>query len=148
MAIRLYWLWRKGWDYAQVKKFGSQDSPKQAMMFRRTSSNGLWRPAPLYGGVEVVIMIAVATEEMHGSDRVPDLNDYDASLAWIRHLSSRAKWRSCASACRSVVGKQLDTADIVREACSRQNQTDYAKSNGALRKKSERTVHSSSSPKH
>jgi hypothetical protein len=27
-------------------------------------------------------MIAVATEEMHGSDRVPDLNDYDASLGW------------------------------------------------------------------
>ena len=39
MAIRLYWLWRKGWDYAQVKKFGSPDSPKQAMMFSRTSSN-------------------------------------------------------------------------------------------------------------
>ena len=66
---------------------------------------------------EVVIMIAVAPEQMHGSDRVPDLNDYDASLAWTRHFSSRAKWRSCASACRSVVGKQLDTTDIVRDAC-------------------------------
>ena len=23
LAIRLYWMWRKGWDYEQVKKFGS-----------------------------------------------------------------------------------------------------------------------------
>ena len=24
LAVRLYWMWRKGWDYEQVKKFGSQ----------------------------------------------------------------------------------------------------------------------------
>ena len=24
LAIGLYWMWRKGWDYEQVKKFGSQ----------------------------------------------------------------------------------------------------------------------------
>jgi transposase len=23
LAVRLYWMWRKGWDYAQWKKFGS-----------------------------------------------------------------------------------------------------------------------------
>jgi transposase len=23
LAIQLYWMWRKGWDYQQVKKFGS-----------------------------------------------------------------------------------------------------------------------------
>ena len=23
LAIRLYWMWRKGWDYAQVKELGS-----------------------------------------------------------------------------------------------------------------------------
>ena len=23
LAIQLYWMWRKGWDYEQVKKFGS-----------------------------------------------------------------------------------------------------------------------------
>ena len=23
LAIRLYWMWRKGWDYEQVEKFGS-----------------------------------------------------------------------------------------------------------------------------
>jgi transposase len=24
LAVRLYWMWRKGWDYEQWKKFGSQ----------------------------------------------------------------------------------------------------------------------------
>ncbi len=23
LAVRLYWMWRKGWDYTQLKKFGS-----------------------------------------------------------------------------------------------------------------------------
>jgi len=31
---------------------------------------------------ELVIMIAVSTEEMHGSDRVPDLRRLQASLGW------------------------------------------------------------------
>jgi len=24
LAVRLYWMWRKGWDYEQWNKFGSQ----------------------------------------------------------------------------------------------------------------------------
>ena len=31
---------------------------------------------------ELVIMIAVAIEEMHGSDRVPACEDYKASRGW------------------------------------------------------------------
>ena len=23
LAVRLYWMWRKGWDYGQLRKFGS-----------------------------------------------------------------------------------------------------------------------------
>jgi transposase len=23
LAVRMYWMWRKGWDYEQLKKFGS-----------------------------------------------------------------------------------------------------------------------------
>jgi transposase len=23
LAVRLYWMWRKEWDYEQLKKFGS-----------------------------------------------------------------------------------------------------------------------------
>ena len=23
LAVRLYWMWRKGWDYEQMRKFGS-----------------------------------------------------------------------------------------------------------------------------
>ena len=32
---------------------------------------------------ELVIMIAVATEEMHGSDRVLTSEDYKASRGWL-----------------------------------------------------------------
>jgi hypothetical protein len=40
LAIGLYWMWRKGWDYEQVKKFGSHGaSSNQAMVFSRTSRN-------------------------------------------------------------------------------------------------------------
>jgi len=24
LAVRLYWMWRKGWDYEQLSKFGSK----------------------------------------------------------------------------------------------------------------------------
>src|SRR5215472_10876349 len=40
---------------------------------------------------EVVIMIAVVTEEMHGSDRDPDLKRLRASLGWYGTYSTRAK---------------------------------------------------------
>jgi len=23
LAVRMYWMWRKGWNYEQMKKFGS-----------------------------------------------------------------------------------------------------------------------------
>jgi len=23
LAVRLFWMWRQGWDYQQLKKFGS-----------------------------------------------------------------------------------------------------------------------------
>ena len=31
LAVRLYWMWRKEWDYEQVKKFGSP--PRAAVRF-------------------------------------------------------------------------------------------------------------------
>src|ERR1017187_9509740 len=57
---------------------------------------------------EVVIMIKVVTEEMHGSDRVPDLNT-DCERALVGHgtFSTRAKWRSSTSACSSMLEKYL-----------------------------------------
>ncbi len=44
---------------------------------------------------EVVIMIAVAIEEMHGSDRVPDLKGLQGE-PWLvgTSFSTRAKWRA------------------------------------------------------
>jgi hypothetical protein len=32
LAVRLYWMWRKGWDYAQWSKFGSQGRKSSALM--------------------------------------------------------------------------------------------------------------------
>ena len=40
LAVRLYWMWRKGWDYEQWKKFGSHaDSPDIAMVCCKTPRN-------------------------------------------------------------------------------------------------------------
>jgi hypothetical protein len=39
-------------------------------------------PLPFTGESEVVIMIEVVTEEMHGSDRVPDLKPI-TSEPWV-----------------------------------------------------------------
>jgi transposase len=33
LAVRMYWMWRKGWDYGQLTQFGSHaDNPEQAMV--------------------------------------------------------------------------------------------------------------------
>ena len=70
-------------------------------------------------------MIAVETEEMHGSDRDSGSeNDYERALVGKAKSSTRAKWRSFMSACRSVFATELDSADIVREAMFRQLSSD------------------------
>ena len=40
LAVRMYWMLRKGWDYGQLTKFGSHaGKPGQAMVCGRTPSN-------------------------------------------------------------------------------------------------------------
>jgi transposase len=40
LAIALYWMWRKGWDYEQLRKFvRTRASSEQAMVCSRTSRN-------------------------------------------------------------------------------------------------------------
>ena len=40
LAIRLYWMWRQGWNYEQQRSsVRTQDSPEQAMVCSRTPSN-------------------------------------------------------------------------------------------------------------
>jgi hypothetical protein len=62
-------------------------------------------------------MIAIVTEEMHGSDRVPDLKtDYERAYGWKGNTiyeSEMALFSECTQQCAR---KGLDTADIVREA--------------------------------
>jgi hypothetical protein len=37
LAVRLYWMWRPGWDYEQLSKFGSYPGdPEIAMLCCRT----------------------------------------------------------------------------------------------------------------
>jgi len=48
LAVRLYWMWRKGWDYEQWKKFGSyagQPGPGDGV--RSNIEKLIGRPAPL-----------------------------------------------------------------------------------------------------
>ena len=62
-------------------------------------------------------MIDVVTEEMHGSDRVPGLkNDYERAYGWKGNTiyeSEMALFSECMPWCAR---KELDTADIVRDA--------------------------------
>jgi hypothetical protein len=40
LAVQLFWMWRKGWDYEQVRKFvRTRDSPEIAMVCTPTPSN-------------------------------------------------------------------------------------------------------------
>jgi hypothetical protein len=32
LAVRMYWMWRKGWDYEQMRKFSSQGVENPALM--------------------------------------------------------------------------------------------------------------------
>ena len=73
------------------------------------------------GEFEVVIMIEVAIEEMHGSDRMsePEI-DYERALGWLRTIiyeSEMALFLECMQSCAQ---KVVDTADIVRDAIFRQ----------------------------
>src|SRR5215471_8167658 len=66
---------------------------------------------------EVVIMIAVVTEEMHGSDRDSDLKRLRASLSWYGNSSTRAKWRSSSSASSSSLEKRLTGSALLERRC-------------------------------
>jgi hypothetical protein len=65
----MYWMWRQGWDYEQMTKFSSHaGQPGNRPGVQLNTEYLIGHPAPLHGEFEVVIMIAVVTEEMHGSD--------------------------------------------------------------------------------
>ena len=69
LAVRLYWMWRKGWDYEQLKKFGSHaGQPGHRDGVQLNTEKLIGYPAPFHGEFELVIMIEGVTEEMHGSD--------------------------------------------------------------------------------
>src|ERR1035437_8774802 len=69
-------------------------------------------PLSFTGEFEVVIMIEVVTEEMHGSDWVLDLKGLCASLGWYGNASTRAKWRALRSARVSTPTKCLTQSTL------------------------------------
>jgi hypothetical protein len=47
LAIALYWMWRKGWDYERVKKFGSHaGQPGHRDGVQSLTEKLIGRPAP------------------------------------------------------------------------------------------------------
>jgi hypothetical protein len=52
LAIRLYWMGRKEWDYEQVKKFGLHaGQPENRHGVKENTEKLTGHAAPLYGGV-------------------------------------------------------------------------------------------------
>ena len=52
LAIRLYWMWRQGWDYEQWTKFGSQaGQPGNRDGVPSNTEELIGTPAPFHGGV-------------------------------------------------------------------------------------------------
>ena len=68
---------------------------------------------------EVVIMIEVVTEEMHGSDRDSDLNGLRASLGWYGTYFYESEMALISEWMQQCGKKVLDNAGIVRDACYR-----------------------------
>jgi transposase len=69
LAVQMYWTWRKEWDYEQLTKFGPHlGQPEHRDGVKSTPSNCRGIPLLFTGEFELVIMIEVVTEEMHGPD--------------------------------------------------------------------------------
>ena len=62
LAVRLYWMWRKGWDYQQTLKFGSHVGQLGAGSWCAVDHRHTdWAPAPVRE-LEVLIMVGVVIE--------------------------------------------------------------------------------------
>src|SRR6202050_781399 len=69
LAVGLYWMMRKEWDYEQLRKFGSHaGEPGSGDGGKKNIAKLSGYPAPLHGEFEIAIMIERGTEEMHGSN--------------------------------------------------------------------------------
>jgi hypothetical protein len=60
-------------------------------------------------------MIAVVIEEMVGSDRVPDRNDYERAFGWKGQTTNKSGMALFSERMLQCARKMLDTADIVRD---------------------------------
>jgi transposase len=88
LAVRLYWMWRKGWNDEQLKKFGSHaGKPGHRHGVQLNTESLIGHPAPPRGGVRI-------SNHDRGADRrdawvglSPDLNpDCERALVGSAHL--------------------------------------------------------------
>ena len=70
LAVCLYWMMRQGWDYQRWIEFGSYAGQPEIAWCAVEHRDIEWAPRSSDEEFELVIMIAAATEEMLGSDRV------------------------------------------------------------------------------
>ncbi len=69
LALRLYWMWRKQWDYQQWKKSGPHaGQPGTGVGVQANTESSIWAARSSRGEFELAIMIERWTEEMPGSD--------------------------------------------------------------------------------
>jgi len=105
-------------QYAALNRFDEAKAVYRQAMARKLEDSGLH--ANLYGiaflqgdAAEMKSQIAWAADQ-------PGAEDMLLSLDWTWRFFNQSEWRSSTSACSSMLGKVLDTANIVRDACQRQ----------------------------
>ncbi len=69
LGVRLYWMWRNGWEFSQLVKFGS-NAGKLGIRHgvQESVASSIRHPAPAEREFAVVIMVEVLIGEMFGSD--------------------------------------------------------------------------------
>ena len=69
LAVRLYWMWRNGWEYSQLVRVRFVRGTARYRTWREVERRPLdWASRSLKREFEVVIMVEVRIEEMFGSD--------------------------------------------------------------------------------
>ena len=69
LGVRLYWMWRNGWDYSQLVEFRFARGKARYRTWREVERRPHdWASRSLKGEFAVVIMVEVLIEEMFGSN--------------------------------------------------------------------------------
>jgi hypothetical protein len=110
LAVRLYWMWRNGWEYSPSVEFGSHAGQLVYRTWREIKRRAHdWASRSLKREFEEVIPVEVLIEEMYGSDGSRPL-DYERALvvdAEKKENGKERKRKTLLSEKRSVLKKSL-----------------------------------------